>query len=217
MPVRNGFSELAALILRNSEDVDSIQKMLTTNYTVNDLVVYLKDDDPLVSRPAAIAIGFIGNMDAVPILVENLKNDDLRTCFNTEMALWNIWSRSGNESVDKMFQDGKRSLKNEKYSEAIDIFTKVIETQPNFAEGYNQRAIAYFMIEAWEQSLHDCQQTIELNPHHFGAFAGMGHVYLRLGKIDHAIDAYKQALVINPNLTSIAEALIELRNELQEE
>ena len=45
----------------------------------------------------------------------------------------------------------------------------------------------------------------------------MGHVYLRLGKINEAIDAYKQALIINPNLVSIAESLIQLRRELQEE
>ena len=45
----------------------------------------------------------------------------------------------------------------------------------------------------------------------------MGHVYVRLGKIDEALEAYKQALVINPNLISIAEAVLRLRRQAQSE
>ena len=45
----------------------------------------------------------------------------------------------------------------------------------------------------------------------------LGHVYLRLGKIDAAVDAYKQALIINPNLVSIAESIMQLRREFREE
>jgi cytochrome c-type biogenesis protein CcmH/NrfG len=45
----------------------------------------------------------------------------------------------------------------------------------------------------------------------------MGHVYVRLGKITEAIDAYKQALIINPNLISIAEAILRLRSRTEDE
>jgi tetratricopeptide (TPR) repeat protein len=217
MQARNGFSELAVQMFKNSADEGSLKELLTSKYSENDLVDYLQNDDPLVGRAAATALGLIGSMNVVPALVENLKNDDLRACLNTEIALWNVWSRSGDESVDKMLKAGKRSLKNENFSEAVEQFTAAIETSPNFAEGYNQRAIAYFMLEAWDKALEDCKQTIKLNPHHFGAFAGMGHVYLRLGKIGDAIDAYKQALIINPNLVSIAESIVQLRREFQEE
>lgn len=217
MPARNGFSELAAQMFKNAADAESLKELLTSKYSENDLIDYLQNDNPLVGRAAATALGLIGSMNVVPALVENLKNDDLRACLNTEIALWNVWSRSGDESVDRMLKTGKRHLENENFSEAIEQFTAVIEAAPNFAEGYNQRAIAYFVVEAWENALEDCQQALKLNPHHFGAFAGMGHVYLRLGKIDKAVDAYKQALIINPNLISIAELLMQIRREFQEE
>ena len=217
MPARNGFSELAVQMFKNAADEESLKELLTSKYSEGDLIDYLQNEDPLVGRAAATALGLVGGMNVVPALVENLKNDDLRACLNTEIALWNVWSRSGDESVDKMLKTGKRHLKNENFTEAVEQFTAVIETSPNFAEGYNQRAIAYFMLEAWENALKDCKQTIKLNSHHFGAFAGMGHVYLRLSKIDEAVDAYKQALIINPNLVSIAESLMQLRRELQEE
>ena len=71
------------------------------------------------------------------------------------------------------------------------------------------------MLEEWSKAIRDCKRTVALNPDHFGAFAGMGHVYVRLGEIDEAIAAYKQALVINPNLISIAEAVLRLRSRTQ--
>ncbi|MDE0483480.1 MAG: tetratricopeptide repeat protein [Candidatus Poribacteria bacterium] len=217
MQARNGFSELAIQMFKNAADEESLKELLTSKYPEDDLVNYLQSEDPYVGRAAATALGLIGSMEVVPALVENLKNDDLRACLNSEIALWKVWSRSGDESIDKMLNAGKRSLKNENFSEAVQQFTAVIEASPNFAEGYNQRAIAYFMLEEWENALADCKQTIKLNPHHFGALAGIGHVYLRLGKIDAAVDAYKQALIINPNLVSIAETIMQLRREFEEE
>ena len=213
----NGFSELAKLMFKNSGDIEKLKQLLKANYSEADLVVYLQNEDPLVRRAAGFALRLIGTPTVIPTLVAVLKNDDIGTCYSAEYALWAIWSRSGDDTVDTMLDDGKISLKNEAYQEAVERFTMVIEADPNFAEGYNQRAIAYFMLEEWSQVIRDCKRAISLNPNHFGAFAGMGHVYVRLGKIAEAIDAYKQALIINPNLISIAEAILRLRSRTQSE
>lgn len=216
MSAGNGFSELAALMFTNDVDEDNLRQVLSSKYTESDLVNYLQNEDILVARAAATALGFIGNMDIVPVLVKNLKNDDYHASVNTETSLWNIWSRSGNEDVDKMLNIGKKYIENEKFSDAIEQFSSVIDVLPNFAEGYNQRAIACFVIGEWEKAIEDCKQTVKLNPYHFGAYAGMGHAYLRIGEIEEAIEAYKQALTINPNLISIAKVIIQLRRVLEE-
>ena len=212
----NGFSELAKLMFKNSGDDEKLKQLLNANYSEADLVTYLHSKDPLLGRAAGSALGLIGTPEAIPALVEALKNDDSGTRYNAEYALWKIWSHSGDDAVDAMLKDGKNLLKNEAYQQAVERFTTVIEAAPRFAEGYNQRAIAYFMLEEWSKAVRDCKQTISLNPNHFGAFAGMGHVYVRLGKIDEAIEAYKQALAINPNLISIAEAILRLRSQIQD-
>ncbi len=217
MPTGNGYSELAALMFTNDVDEDNLKQVLSSKYTVHDLVNYLQNEDPLVVRSAATALGLIGDMNVAHVLVENLKNKDHRAAINAETALWNIWSRSENDEIDEMLNTGKKHIENEKFSEAYEQFTEVIEVAPNFAEGYNQRAIVRFVLGEWEKSLEDCKQTVKLNPFHFGAYAGMGHVYLRLGEIENAIESYKQALTINPNLISIAKAIIQLRRVLEEE
>ena len=217
MPMNNGSSELAKLMFKNSGDDETLKRLLSDNYSETDLIDYLHSKEPLVGRAAGFALRLIGSSNAIPALVDALKNNDRGTRFNAEYALWEIWSHSGDDAVDRMLEDGKNLLKNEAYQQAVECFTAVIETDPNFAEGYNQRAIAYFMLEEWSQAIRDCKRTISLNPNHFGAFAGMGHIYVRLGKIDEALAAYKQALVINPNLISIAEVVLRLRDQAQRE
>ena len=212
----NGFSELAKLMFKNSGDDAKLKQLLNANYSEADLVTYLHSKDALLGRAAGAALRLIGTPEVIPALVDALKNDDPGTRYNAEYALWEIWSHSGDDAVDAMLKDGKNLLKNEAYQQAVERFTTVIEAAPSFAEGYNQRAIAYFMLEEWSKAIRDCKQTISLNPDHFGAFAGMGHVYVRLGKIDEAIAAYQQALVINPNLISIAEAILRLRSQTED-
>ena len=217
MQMRNGSSELAKLIFKNSADEEMLKRLLISNYSEADLTAYLHSKEPLLGRAAGFALRLVGSSKAIPALVDALKNSDRGTRFNAEYALWEIWSHSGDDAVDVMLENGKDLLKNEAYQQAVECFTAVIETDPSFAEGYNQRAIAYFMLEEWSKAIRDCKRTISLNPNHFGAFAGMGHVYVRLGKIDEALAAYKQALVINPNLVSIAEAVLRLRARTQSE
>ena len=217
MQMRNGSSELAKLIFKNSADEETLKRLLISNYSEADLAAYLHSKEPLLGRAAGFALRLVGSSKAIPALVDALKNSDRGTRFNAEYALWEIWSHSGDDAVDVMLENGKDLLKNEAYQQAVECFTAVIETDPNFAEGYNQRAIAYFMLEEWSKAIRDCKRTISLNPNHFGAFAGMGHVYVRLGKMDEALAAYKQALVINPNLVSIAEAVLRLRARTQSE
>jgi tetratricopeptide (TPR) repeat protein len=211
----NGFSELAKLMFKNSGDEEKIKRLLVAAYSEADLIAYLHGTDALLRRAAGFALRLVGSPEVIPELIEALKNNDRGTRFNAEYALWEIWSHSGDDAVDAMLTDGKNLLKNEAYQQAVELFTTVIETNPSFAEGYNQRAIAYFMLEEWSKSIRDCKRTVALNPDHFGAFAGIGHVYVRLGEIDEAIEAYKQALVINPNLISIAEAVLRLRSQTQ--
>ncbi len=214
---RNGTAELAKLMFKNSGDDAKLKQLLMDNYSEDNLVTYLQSKDPLLGRAAGFALRLIGTSKVIPALVEALKNRDRGIRYNAEYALWAIWSHSGDDAVDAILEDGKNLLTNEAYEEAVKQFTSVIAAAPNFAEGYNQRAIAYFMLEEWSKAVRDCKQTISLNPDHFGAFAGMGHAYVRLGKIDDAIEAYKQALTINPSLIAIAEAILRLRSQIEDE
>ena len=219
MAKRNGFSELAKLLVRypTQGQREKLKQLLLQNYTQENLINYLAHEASPTRQAAAYALGIIGDMKAVSPLVKSLQHSDPDMRSSAEQALWSIWFRSGDQSVDDMLQKGAGYIKKEQYAEAIDLLTEVTHIAPEFAEGYNQRAIAYFMLEEWEQSIDDCKKVITLNPVHFGAFAGMGQCYLQLGSLREALKAFQRALEIHPGLYGIAHTILQIQDALQEQ
>ena len=219
MAKRNGFSELAKLLVRypTQGQREKLKQLLLQNYTQENLIDYLTDDTAPTPQAAAYALGIIGDTEAITPLVKALKQGDPDMRSNAEQALWAIWFRSGDKSVDDMLQKGAEYIKKEQYTEAVDLLTEVTQIAPDFAEGYNQRAIAYFMLEEWEQSIDDCKKVITLNPVHFGALAGMGQCHLRLGNLREALKAFQRALEIHPGLYGVAHTVLQIQDALQEQ
>lgn len=215
MPEQNGFSELARLMHQHPNQKEMLRRTLEEKYSQETLINSLENHKPLTCRAAAYALGEIANENAIPSLIAALTHEDPGTRANAEQALWSIWFRSDDESVDAMMQKGVNHIKKQRYDEAIQVFSEVIRIAANFAEGYNQRAIAYFMSDELSKSVEDCKRTIELNPFHFGALAGMGQCYLKLGDLTAALDAFQRAIEINPNLYAIARIILEIQNMLQ--
>ncbi len=219
MAKRNGFSKLAKLLIRypTQGQREKLKQLLLQNYTQENLIEYLTHEVGPTRQAAAYALGIIGNMEVVSPLVKALQHSDPDMRSNAEQALWAIWFRSGEQSVDDMLQKGAEHIKTERYAEAVNLLTEVTQIAPEFAEGYNQRAIAYFMLEEWEQSIDDCKKAVTLNPVHFGAFAGMGQCYLRLGNLQEALEAFQQSLEIHPGLYGVGHTILQIQDALQEQ
>ncbi len=219
MAKRNGFSELAKLLVRypTQGQREKLKQLLLQDYTQENLIDYLTGEVVPTGQAAAYALGIIGDTAAIAPLATALQHSDPDLRSNAEQALWAIWFRSGDKSIDDMLQKGADHIKREQYAEAVDLLTEVTQTAPEFAEGYNQRAIAYFMLEEWEQSIDDCKKVVTLNPIHFGALAGMGQCYLRLGDLREALQAFQQALEIHPGLYGVAHTVLQIQDALQEQ
>ncbi|MGE5794806.1 MAG: tetratricopeptide repeat protein, partial [Bacteroidota bacterium] len=52
------------------------------------------------------------------------------------------------------------------------------------------------------------------NPAHFGALAGYGQIYLRLDEPEKALEYFKRALAVNPNMGSVEAAVRLLEHAL---
>ena len=66
-----------------------------------------------------------------------------------------------------------------------------------------------------EASLHDCDEVFKRNPQHFGALAGAGQIYLRLGDARRALEFFRRAVDVNPNLEGPAQMIPLLEEQLQ--
>jgi tetratricopeptide (TPR) repeat protein len=98
--------------------------------------------------------------------------------------------------------------------EAIGHFTALIDHAPDFAEGYNARATAYFQSGDLGPSVSDIARTLTLNPRHFGALAGLGAIFEQLNEPAQALEVYKSALAINPHMSDIRDAVTRLETFL---
>lgn len=173
----------------------------------------LKNADPQERRRGALGLGLMGRPDDAPALVAALRDSDDTVRTIAEDALWAVWSRSGDARVDELFKHGVSEMSAEHLSEAIATFTKVIDLKPDFAEGWNKRATAYYLAGDYRRSLADCDEVIKRNPQHFGALSGYGQIYLRLDRPDKALEYFRRALAVNPNLDGVPD-LIERLEEL---
>jgi len=176
----------------------------------------LQEGSPDERRQAAGALGDAGDAAAVPALIDALKDEDEAVQFIAERSLWAIWSRSGDPKTDALLQEGIHLAQSERLDEAIVKFDEVLKAAPQFAEGYNRRATAYYLMGQYERSIADCEGALKRNPQHFGALTGLGYNYYQLGKLEKAIGYLEQALAINPNKPKVRSALNELRQGLRE-
>lgn len=168
-------------------------------------------------RQAADFLGQLGDQRAVQPLAQALRDADALVREGAEQALWNVWHRSGNPEVDARLYEGIVAMQRGALEQAITIFTEVIAMAPEFAEGYNKRATTYYMMQDFEQSLRDCDQTIALNPVHFGALSGAGLCQLGERNLTQALSYFERALAVNPNMLQIQRYVDDIKKYLRDQ
>ena len=174
---------------------------------------------PLANGILALALIFAGGM----ALAETSRLDDLfqqlQTATDEEAGpitqnIWIEWGKSGSAAMDLLLQRGQDALAAGDPQTAIEHLTALIDHAPDFAEGYNERATAYFQIGQFGLSLADIAKTLSLNPRHFGALSGLGMIFEQLNEPDKALEVYHEALKINPHMQDVKDAVKRLDAQL---
>lgn len=166
-----------------------------------------RSKDASVRRAAVQQLADTGLMADLPALATALRDPDPVVRGFVESAMWSVWSRSGNAEVDRLFAIGVEELGVRQLDAAIDTLTRVIQRRPEFAEGWNKRATAYFVAGDYRRSLADCDEVMARNPYHWGALSGYGMIYMQLDQPARAIEYFEKALAVNPNLDQVAQTI----------
>ena len=174
----------------------------------------LYSPDAALRRDGVDGLARLGQTADAELVLEALYDTDPEVRAHAEGAVWQLWSRSGDPEVDTLLKTGIRHMDDGQMGQAVEIFTRITERRPDFAESWNKRATAYYLMGDYDQSLKDCDEVLKRNPQHFGALSGYGLIYMKLGDLERALEYFHRALEINPNMEGVEQTIDLIRYKL---
>lgn len=172
----------------------------------------------IVSILATVCLALSQGMETresyLDTLFEQLRTSEGREAFEIERQIVRIWSDSGSPSMNLLLQRGRRAIGQGRYRMAIRHLTMLTQLAPEFAEGWNSRATAYYLLGEYELSLADIARTLSLNERHFGAISGMAMIFESQGDDRGALRALEMVEEIYPYRHGLEDSIFRLRQEL---
>ena len=155
-------------------------------------------------------------MSDAPLLHRRLRDESPFVRGYAEQGLWLLWGRSGDAAIDALMARGSDEMHAGNLEQAIATYSEVIQRRPDFAEGWNRRATAYYLATEYQRSLEDCDEVLKRNPNHFGALSGAGQIHFALENYELALVWFRRALAVNPNMVSVEMNIHRSQELLQE-
>jgi len=92
--------------------------------------------------------------------------------------------------------EGANLIKEGKYKEAIDALNKAVEMDPNCAEAYFNRGLAYGKLGRHEKAIEDFSEAIKLNPNYADAYYNRAAAYFYLKKYSKTMEDCNEVIEI---------------------
>lgn len=170
----------------------------------------------------AVTAFFAGLLVALPLhaqddpeadLLRRLADPATQDSGRVESDIQRLWSHSGSATMDLLLKRGRDAMEEGDIDAAIEHLTALTDHAPDFAEGWNARATAFYIAGLFGPSIDDIRRTLAINPNHYGALAGLGMIMEALGDDGRAIWAYKASVAINPHQPRVQESLERLEQK----
>ena len=153
------------------------------------------------------------------LLFEELeKSNSDSAALEIEMKIWNIWStHPTQEKLTQLLSKGSSLMSTGELETAYKIFSTIIESTPDWAEGWNKRATVLYLMGRYQESLKDIDEVLKLESRHFGALSGQGLVHIKLKNYEKAIKSYETVQKIYPSISSAKVMIPQLKKIIKEE
>jgi tetratricopeptide (TPR) repeat protein len=125
-------------------------------------------------------------------------------------AIEQAWRMSGSDTVDLLMNRVDAFVLSAQLDLAAEVLDAVTDIAPDDAEAWHQRAIVSFMQKDNRSALSELRRALSIDPRHYKAIRDLGMVLQQIGDKKGALEAYRQALEINPFLEQARRAVDEL-------
>jgi len=144
--------------------------------------------------------------DPVAPLLEQLAKPDQEGWRQIESEIAMEWSKSGSPAMDLLLQRAREAMDEEEFDVALEHLGALTDHAPDFAEGWNARAMVWYAREEFGLALDDLLQALARNPQHFGALSGLALTLEKLGQFEPALRALRAAREVHPHRPDLIEA-----------
>ena len=141
-----------------------------------------KDYKRIGEGDTGLNTGGMGAVSPVPFASVEFKR-------KIEDEIWNVWTtHPSEETLTSLLKKGTNYMSQNQLTSAHNVFSKAIELDPNWAEAWNKRATALYLLGEFQKSQNDIDKVLELEDRHFGALSGQGLVNICLLYTSDAAD-----------------------------
>jgi tetratricopeptide (TPR) repeat protein len=144
-------------------------------------------------------------------LFERLKSArDAEEAKGIERQIARRWARSTSDTADLLMSRAQEAARKSNFPLAVELLDRIIVLEPDWAEGWNQRANVFFRMEDHARAVLDVAEALKREPRHFGALAGLAQMLKLQGADKSALKAFRRTYDIHPFLPGIKDQIDKL-------
>ena len=201
--------------LTDEHSADFIQ-WVSRSYSTGSLERLARNGQPNTRRAAVLALGFLGDFSVNETIGRALNDNDRGVRMLADHGIRSVWTRQGTQAEQAKVNQMYAWSSQNRNIDVIEGATILIEGNPYLAEAWNHRAIAFSAEGQYESAIEDCKETLNCNRFHFPAAIGLGHCCLQLDDQGAALDGFRLALRINPDLEGVRQHVMHLEKILED-
>ncbi len=119
-----------------------------------------------------------------------------------------------NPQAKELYTKAGALFEENKFDEAIESYTQAIRIDSNYASAYFNRALAYAILNKYDEAISDAQVVMRLEPDSYDAPYVMGIVAEYQKDYNLAMDWYEKSLAKNPNYEQAKARMEQLQNKM---
>ncbi|MDE1823609.1 MAG: AAA family ATPase, partial [Candidatus Micrarchaeota archaeon] len=122
---------------------------------------------------------------------------------------------TGNPKAKELYKKAGTFFEDNKFEEAIDLYSQAIEEDPNYSSAYFNRALSYAILNKYEEATRDAENVLNIEPESYDAPYVMGIIAEYQQDYDGAKEWYQKALAKNPKYEQARSRLEQLKSKVK--
>ncbi len=167
-------------------------------------------------RAAIFSLVSMADFTSNQIVGPALQDTDRQVREIARQGIFHLWRQADDHlnqhAIEKIIDLNRQSH----YAQAALNATDLLEVAPNFAEAWNQRSLSHYRLKLYTDAIRDGRRTMELNPYHFECLTRMGRCHEQLDDLISALDYFRQALHVHPDLAGVRAKVHYLQRSLSD-